>query len=292
MNVIAVAAGALLVVAALRDVFHTLFHPAGRGSIAMLVFRAVWAATARLGARARALSGPVALAGVITIWAGMLIVGWALVYWPWLPAGFVLADGLERDRVDGLLEAVYFSWVTQATLGFGDIVPTNATLRLLAPLQATIGFGLVTAAVTWVLSVYPALQRQRALAAMAHAVLRSRRASAADPRDLPAATAARQLQSLANGISGARADFLQYPSTFYFAAPDDESSLPRVLGELWEVAAAGSPRDELGLAARELEAALESLADVLGSQFLETDPSVPEVGRAWRAHHSRAGRER
>jgi hypothetical protein len=54
--------------------------------------------------------------------------------------------------------------VTLATLGYGDIVPTSDLLRVLVPLEALVGFALLTAALSWVISVYPALSRRRSLA--------------------------------------------------------------------------------------------------------------------------------
>lgn len=36
------AAGAALILVALRDVFHTLWHPVGRGSLSTLVMTGVW----------------------------------------------------------------------------------------------------------------------------------------------------------------------------------------------------------------------------------------------------------
>lgn len=54
--------------------------------------------------------------------------------------------------------------MTLATLGYGDIAPATGWLRALAPLEAVVGFALVTAGISWTLALYPALSRQRALA--------------------------------------------------------------------------------------------------------------------------------
>jgi Ion channel len=69
-----------------------------------------------------AAAGPTALVVVIATWALLLILGWALVFWPHVPDGFRFDPGTaERDA--GFLEAVYLSLVTVTTLGFGDITP-------------------------------------------------------------------------------------------------------------------------------------------------------------------------
>jgi hypothetical protein len=63
-----------------------------------------------------------------------------------------------------VLDALYLSTVAMSTLGFGDIVPVDGWLRLVVPVQALVGFLLLTAAVSWVLQVYPAPARRRVLA--------------------------------------------------------------------------------------------------------------------------------
>ena len=59
---------------------------------------------------------------------------------------------------------LYLSLVTLVTLGYGDIVPTSDWLRILQQLEALTGFAIVTASLSWVISIYPALGRRRALA--------------------------------------------------------------------------------------------------------------------------------
>jgi len=66
----------------------------------------------------------------------------------------------QRDFVD----ALYMSLVTLGTIGYGDISPATDVLRLIVPLEALVGFALLTASVSWVLTVYPALSRRRSLA--------------------------------------------------------------------------------------------------------------------------------
>ena len=100
---LATAAGVLLIGIAGRDIFDVLFHPEGRGALARMLARGVWAGFRRVGAgrRALALAGPVALLVVIGSWAALLTVGWALVYLPHIPAGFSGVSG-GADWVDAL----------------------------------------------------------------------------------------------------------------------------------------------------------------------------------------------
>lgn len=118
--------GAVPIVVALRDIFHTLFHPAGSGSVGRAVQRVTWRVfriLARRRPQALALAGPTAVVAVIGSWAFLAIVGWALVYWPQLPGGFHFASGVPAT--DGFGEALYVSLVTLSTLGYGDVTPAS-----------------------------------------------------------------------------------------------------------------------------------------------------------------------
>ena len=277
--------GAALILGVLREVFHTLFHPAGQGAPTIWVFKLVWAATGLLGPGARAVAGPAAMALVIVLWTLLLIVGWALVYWVGMPGSFIFASPIDPASRGGLDDALYLSAVTQATLGYGDIAPESTVLRALAPLQALLGFAVFTAAVSWVLSVYPALQRQRATASLAHA-LRTAHGRAPAPEDRPAAEerATRRLERLADAVSATRVDFVQFPSTFYFAAPETTLSLAEALPHLHRAAAPGDQRD-VAPAAAELGAALDALAMTLSRSLPGSEAGTEATIAAYRRHH-------
>ena len=59
--------GILLVTVVVRDVFHTLFHPVGRGSIAPLVMKLVWRLVRllRSSRRIASFTGPLGVAMVV-----------------------------------------------------------------------------------------------------------------------------------------------------------------------------------------------------------------------------------
>ena len=276
------AAGGLLVLAVLREVFHTIFHPAGQGTLAMVVFRTIWRLSGRSGRPTRSLAGPASMVLVIVLWTAGLVLGWTLIYWAALPGDFIFAAPLDPDEQGGFLDALYFAMVTQSTLGFGDIAPQADTLRLLAPLQATIGFGLFTAAVTWVLSVYPALQRQRAAASTAHAIRTAHGASAG----VEATTLARRAERLADAVSASRVDYVQFPSTFYFAAPASSLSLADVVPFVSQLARDRGVDEQSAAAATELAAALDLFAVEVARQFLAMDGAeTSDILRAYCRHH-------
>lgn len=203
-----------------------------------------------------------------------------------MPQDFIFASALEGKSQTGLLDALYYSWVTESTLGFGDIAPARGLLRLLAPLQATVGFALFTMVVTWVLSVYPALQRQRSAASFAHAMrlTHEREGTAAHTTF---AVSAQQLQLLADKVNSVRADFVQYPSTFYFAAPADTLSLASALPFMVGLAHAADSSKETQAARAHLSASVDLLSEALADQHLNmAGAAVGDVLRAYLRHQS------
>ena len=280
--------GAVVVLAALRDIFHTIWHPSGQGRISHLVVRGLW----RLGQRRRdrgkpgVLTGPIALVLVILAWVTLLIVGGALVYLPHLPERFVFQSGLDVSGRSDLLDAVYLSTVTLATLGFGDIVPQAGWLRVVVPAQALVGFALLTGSVTWVLQVYPALTRRRVLARrLAHLRTVSPGDLVGDPESTLAAPL---LQELAGALVQAGADVTQYSETYYFRDGDEEAALPAMLPVATRLCAAGrdAARKDVRVAAGLLGTAIDDFARVLDEQFLRVGGSTDEILTAYaRAHH-------
>jgi hypothetical protein len=172
-----------------------------------------------------------------------------------------------------------------ATLGFGDIVPESEWLRIVVPAQALIGFALLTAAVTWVLQIYPALTRRRSLA-IRLALLRRVEAArlVADP---DGQLAAPLLESLAADLVQARVDLTQYAETYYFRDGDDEASLPAMLGVAAGLAAAaeGSGRFDVRIGGELLGHAVDDFTRLVDAQFLRCGGGVAEVIEAYAADH-------
>lgn len=154
----------MLVLVVTWDVFHTLLHPKGQGRLSKTLMHAVWMTSRHLGTYGRSLSGAVAMVAAIGGWGVLMLVGWALIFWPWMPEGFLYATGTDPATRSTVVDAVYLSLVSLTTLGYGDITPLTPWLRFAAPVEGLLGFALLTAAVSWVLQVYPALTRRRVLA--------------------------------------------------------------------------------------------------------------------------------
>ncbi len=274
MTILATLLGAAFIVAALRDVFQQLFHPGGGGSLARSLMRAVWGLFRRIAARRRALlslAGPSALLAVIAAWVILLWAGWALVYWPRLPEQFSFSPGLNPRAQGGFVDALYLSLMTMTTLGYGDITPSTGWLRILATLQALTGFGLLTASVTWVLSLYPAFYRRQSLAQEITLVGESER----DHGDLFDGTSAdatdRTLKALTSGMVGVQGDLVRFPVTYYFHNTDGRASLSAVMPYLLGLAkrATGEQRPpEVRRRGAMLRGAIEDFAATLAPRFI------------------------
>ncbi|MGY1672307.1 potassium channel family protein [Geodermatophilus sp. SYSU D00710] len=268
------AVGALLVLVALRDIFHTIWHPSGRGWLSRRLLRGVWwAGRGRVGP----VTGPLAMTAVILTWMLLIAGGWALVYWPHLPDGFAFATGLDPSARAGLLDALYLSAVTLTTLGFGDISPEVAWLRLVVPVEALVGLTLVTAAVSWVLQVYPALSRRRALAIRLTLLQRSGagdRVAAGDSALAPAL-----LAQVAADVVQQRVDLFQHPETHWFTDSRPDAALAPALDVALDLAAAAmaAADPDTRFAGRLLEAAVHDFLVVVDDEFLHTRASPRDV---------------
>lgn len=161
--------GFALILAVLRDIFQELFSPNSYGRLSRGVQVSLWRASkryARGDRRNLALTGPISIIVIIGCWIVLMTSGWAFILWPHLPDGFLFSSELASTHNNSAITALYLSTVTLTTLGYGDITPKTDLLRVLLPLESLAGFSVLTAAVTWVLSLYPVLDRRRALAHM------------------------------------------------------------------------------------------------------------------------------
>lgn len=291
MTVLFTLLGMVLIALVLRDIFHTLFHPTGIGTLSSWGARYLWRAV-RLVSRHRdrflPLAGPLAMVSIIAIWALVLTVGWALIYWPHLSGGFLLAPGLEPYENDGFLDALYLSMVTLATLGYGEITPNTPWLRIIGPLEALVGFALMTASISWILSVYPVLARRRQLTREI-TLLRGEGPHFVPgaARDAPAALQG-PLLSLAEQIITVCGDLEQFPITYYFHPSNRASALSLALPQIVEIARWG---EEYGSAPVRLQSrlvldAIHDLATHLAERFLDQeDGDLDAVLAAWAADH-------
>lgn len=282
--------GIVLVALIVRDVFHTMFHPVGNGSIAPQVMKLNWRLLGLMPAQRRmsGLTGPFGIAMVVLAWGAIAVLGWTLIYWAQMPEGFAYGSELNPNQRHAFVDSLYLSLVTIATLGFGDVVPTSVTLRMAAPIEALFGFMLLTAAVSWVLEIYPALHRRRVLALQLSTL---RRAREVDPALSIDSVPVDVLTSLAASIVGARNDFNQYSATYYFRDLETDASLAASLVYATQLAAEATASEQapVRMAGLLMTTAVDSLAEVLDREFLQLGGDTHAVVQAYAVDHRHTG---
>jgi len=233
--------GLVLIAVAVRDSFATLLQPNKTGglnrAISLTIFRVLRAIGRRLQRRRSderavlVLAGPLAVLLVILSWAVLIASGAALIYMPHMPEEFVLASGLPAAE-DGFSDALYFSLSNLTTLGIGDFAPRTGWLRVVTGGQALTGVALITAAVSWLLVIYPAIARKRALAQMVSVYLAAADGSWETMLQRSPARAAAFLAEVTARLATMRADLTQFPVIYEFEVRDPRVTLPSVLLDL------------------------------------------------------------
>lgn len=293
MDVAVTVLGFALIAFLARDVFRTLLHHEGRGALGPLIERGVWRiarATARRGNGPLVAAGPLIVTAVLVAWIALAILGWALIYWPRLPEGFVVTTTADIGPQDDFIDAVYHSMVALTTLGFGEQVPAGGWLRILVPLQALVGFGLLTASISWVLSIQPAIVRMRSLAGDA-ATLHEAATLPGMPGVGELSTRARWdlLRDFEERLVSVHADLSQAPAAVYFEAREPRHSLAHALPLLSGLADGmrDDPDPELRFAATRLRLGIERIARTLGDDHLRMPgASTEQVLAAFRAERT------
>jgi Ion channel len=269
--------GVLIVAFAFTEIFQDLFHPTHTGSLSDWIGRTLFRVFRRWP-RALSSAGPLTIVMVILCWALLQALGFALIYWYAFPGGFRLMNRENSQSPGGgFWTMFYFSIQVMTTLGMGDVMPKTDGLRILASLQALIGLALLTASVSSIVLIYPALGRMRALARRTTILIR---ASKQTGIGFVSPDAAAAIADLANAVIQTRVDLIHFPIVYYFHSDHRRSSLAAALPKLLDFAEAGAhteSAERVRLAAAVLRAALEDLAALLDERFLHTESKDPVV---------------
>lgn len=243
MGIISVIAGVAVLVAAALDVFTTVFVPrGGAGWLTERLYRrawTIWSAIACAGGRRRrgllAVAGPFLLPLTIAVWVAELVLGFALIY---LPFADDLASTGDEQSTTNWVSALYVSGYSATTLGVGDVYATTGPLRLLITLEGAIGFALFTVSITYLLSVYNALQVATSFALSITTFLGRRsgedgvdvvcRAIRSGSESETVIWLGQTIAQLAETSQAQR----QYPLIAYFHIPDDHRAPPVALCDL------------------------------------------------------------
>jgi hypothetical protein len=134
-------------------------------------------------------------------------------------------------------------------------------------IESLIGISLLTASITWIVLIYPALGRMRTLARRLSAL-----GKAQEQTGIPVVSGDVEtlLGDLAQSVIRTRVDFIHFPLIYYFRAETEEASLPDSLNQLvrWaESASRENQPERVRLSGSILKIALLDLAKVLAARF-------------------------
>jgi hypothetical protein len=231
LTVLLTLAGVGLTVGAVRDIFDALFHQGARGALSRSLMRGTWWVFHRLSRLRGGLlpvAGPIMLVVIVATWATLLALGWALIFWPHMPEGFLFSS-TPGDRASAqFLDALYISLVTLGTIGFGDITPLEGWLRLVAPLEALLGFGLLTGSISWLLSIYPTLLRRRSLAYEIALLRKAEEERGLGVSGLRPEAAEGLYAELKSRLVAVERDLVTFPISYYFSSADERFAVDAV----------------------------------------------------------------
>ncbi|MFC7401341.1 potassium channel family protein [Citricoccus sp. GCM10030269] len=287
MDVVLTIAGIAVIALGLWDMFHSLLHPEGQGTLSHLMLAGVWKASSMMRHRLGSAAGPGGMVTVILMWVLLQSVGWVLVYLPRIPEGFSY-PGVDPANYSGVAEALYMSFTSLSTVGFGDMVAIDPWTRIASPLQALTGFALLTAALTWFTQVYPPLARRRALALE---LSNLRRAGYVDKLGtLDPTVASGLLDGVARQAELASIDFIQHSESYFFVEVHPDLSLARQLPHALEFrdAARRVQSPEVQLATQRLSLSLDRLGSVLNRFVFASGRDLEAIFSAYAADHEKS----
>ena len=178
IRLVALIAGLFFGLGVVLDAFQTIIlprRPSGRLRITRLFYMLTWtpwvAVTERLQSQklrdqTYSVYGPLSLLLLLVVWALLLVMTFALLYFSLGPKG--LADHLTAGLGEfaRLRTDFYLSGTTLFTLGLGDVTPLTLGARVLVVMEAGTGLGFVALVIGYVPVLYQAFSRREVSVAM------------------------------------------------------------------------------------------------------------------------------
>lgn len=166
MRILTLIAGIACLFAVLLDAFQTIILPrraSGRFRLTGIFYAATWKPWVFFARRLRnprrresayGYYGPLSLIFLLVVWAGAMVVGFALIFYS---LGSPFNDTAQGP---GFLSDLYVSGTTIFTLGLGDVTPHSAWARELVILEAGTGLGFLAVVMGYFPVLYTAFSRR------------------------------------------------------------------------------------------------------------------------------------
>ncbi len=279
-------AGTVLVLFTLREVFRDIFHPTRSGNLSDAIGRGM--SLLLRHTRLRNAAGPLALIAVLLAWIVLLSVGFAVVYYGLYPGDFFTTASVDSMSVGSrMVHCLYFSVGALCTFQTFDLNPKTDWLRLIVAFQGLVGISMITASVSWLVLLYPALARQRGTARWLTLAAEAEERSGLRVEEHDPAF----LILLEQKIIQARLDMVLFPILLHFYALTPAYTLALALPTACRFAREGADAGQTlhtRLAATKVQIALEDLAQTIGERLSVNDLlQTPDVEAVFRAYAER-----
>lgn len=273
--------GSLLLLVTIADaLWTTVWVDGAAGPVTARVTSWVWRGMRRVAGRRHrllSLSGPLILVGTV--------VGWVLALW----AGWVLLFAADPQSLIDTRDGGYATWTGRIwfvayamfTMGNGDFSPQDGMWQVLASLVNASGMFLVTLAITYLLSVIPAVVGKRAFASSVHSLGRNGADvvlagwNGADFHALD-----RQIADLTSQLSKLTEQYLSYPVLQYYHAARAQKSPALAVGvfddalTLLHYGVHAETRPDIA-ALTSARMTVDSFLETLESAFIPAAPNPP-----------------
>ncbi|HWO48051.1 MAG TPA: potassium channel family protein, partial [Solirubrobacterales bacterium] len=198
----------------------------------------------------------------------------------------------DPSQHSGFADALYVSLVNLTSLGYGDISPAAPLLRILGPVETIFGLGLLTASISWLISIYNAISRRDSLAHEVHLAKEAEERLGEKLADADPELLGSLLANCAEQLIRARRDLIHFPITHYFRTEDEERALAGLLPFLASLVEEASGEDRphaLRMRAEILRMAIDDFAATLRTRLRMPGETTDEILRHYQAEHGPVG---
>jgi hypothetical protein len=198
----------------------------GAGFLSNFIGRGVRSFLVALGSKTHKRDAALSFAGPLTVvllpmaWTWFLTLAIALVIHPKLGTTVVASQG---TTVTDFITALYAAGTSLAITGSSEYIPASDAMRLLYLSDSIVGTSVMTLTLTYLMQVYPALQRRNAIAMAIHSYT-GRTGDAA--RFVAALLPSGDVSPTASNLANVGEDLVEvgesyhfYPVLFYFRPP-------------------------------------------------------------------------